>query len=140
MSHRESPEYAPDAVAGFCLGLLAGCVGVVSAQTAGTPGDFRLVDAARSRDLQTVRSLLSRHADVDARAHDGATALLWAAHWNDLDIADLLIRAGANANAANDLRVTPLSQACTNGSAALVGVNAGVDQSCLCHEQEGRWS
>src|SRR6185503_14623836 len=58
--------------------------------------------------------------DVNVRAEDGSTALLWAAHWNLLETADLLIRAGADANAANDFRMTPLSQACTNGSAAFV--------------------
>jgi hypothetical protein len=47
---------------------------------------------------------------------------LWAAHWNDLQDAELLVRAGADANAANDFRMTPLSQACTNGSAAFVNV------------------
>ena len=35
-------------------------------------------------------------------------------------MADVLIRAGADANAANDFGMTPLSHACTNGSAALV--------------------
>ena len=54
---------------------------------------------------------------MNVRSEDGSTALLWAAHWNDLATADLLIRAGADANAANDFRMTPLSQACTNGSA-----------------------
>ena len=54
------------------------------------------------------------------RSDDGSTALLWAAHWNDLETAGLLLRAGADANAANDFRMTPLSQACVNGSAALV--------------------
>ena len=83
-------------------------------------GDLRLVEAARNRDQQTIRLLLSAQADVNVRSDDGATALLWAAHWNDLDIADLLIRAGANVNAANDLRITPLSLACTNGNALLV--------------------
>ena len=48
------------------------------------------------------------------------TALHWAAHWNAHDTARLLIRAGANVNAANDLGVTPLSLACGNGSATLV--------------------
>ena len=33
---------------------------------------------------------------------------MWAAHWNDIETADLLLRAGADANVANDLRVTPL--------------------------------
>jgi ankyrin repeat protein len=35
-------------------------------------------------------------------------------------VAEALIRAGANPNAANTFRMTPLSRACTNGSAALV--------------------
>jgi len=37
-------------------------------------------------------------------SEDGSTALLWAAHWNDLRTAELLVRAGADANAANDFR------------------------------------
>jgi ankyrin repeat protein len=94
--------------------LLTAVVAVAAA------GDSRLADAARNRDARTVRTLLQQRADVNARADDGATALLWAAHWNDLEIADLLIRAGADVNAANDLRMTPLSRACTNGSAPLV--------------------
>ena len=40
--------------------------------------------------------------------------------WNAVETARLLIRAGADVNAANDFRMTPLSQACTNGSAAFV--------------------
>ena len=84
--------------------------------------DLRLVDAMKNQDLQRVRTLLDQHADVNVRSEDGSTALLWAAHWNDLQAAELLVRAGADANAANDFRMTPLSQACTNGSAALVNV------------------
>jgi ankyrin repeat protein len=83
-------------------------------------GDLRLVEAARNRDLQQVRTRLNEHADVNVRSDDGATALLWAAHWNDLETAELLIRAGADVDAANDFHITPLSLACTNGSAALV--------------------
>jgi ankyrin repeat protein len=85
-------------------------------------GDLRLVDAARSHDLQQVRILLGAHVDANVRSQDGSTALLWAAHWNDVQMADLLVRAGADANAANDLHMTPLVQACTNGSAALVAL------------------
>jgi ankyrin repeat protein len=82
--------------------------------------DPELVEAARARDQQKVRTLLDRRTDVNVQAADGATALLWTAHWNDLEIADLLLRAGANPNTANDFRITPLSLACTNGNAALV--------------------
>ena len=39
------------------------------------------------------------------------TALHWAAHWDDLDTAKLLLRAGANAKAANRYGVTPLHEA-----------------------------
>ena len=89
--------------------------------------DLRLVDAARHQNLPRLRTLLDQHADVNAKSEDGSTALLWAAHWNDLQTAELLVRAGADANLANDLRMTPLSQACTNGSTALVNLllNAG---------------
>ena len=86
------------------------------------PEDRRLVDAMKQQDPQRVRALLNQHADVNGRSEDGSTALLWAAHWNDLQTAGLLVRAGADPNAANDLRMTPLSQACTNGSAAFVNL------------------
>src|SRR5262245_6789313 len=76
--------------------------------------DLRLVDAVKNQDLQEVRALLGQHADVNVRSEDGSTALLWAAHWNDLQTAELLVRAGADVNVANDFRMTPLSQACTN--------------------------
>jgi ankyrin repeat protein len=82
--------------------------------------DRRLVDAAKDQDLPQLRTLLSGRPDVNVRSEDGSTALLWVAHWNDLDTAALLVRGGADANAANDLRMTPLSQACTNGSAPFV--------------------
>jgi len=82
--------------------------------------DLRLVDAVKNRDLPQVLMLLRRHADVNRPAGDGSTALLWAAHWNDLRTGELLVRAGANPNTANDYRMTPLVQACTNGSSAFV--------------------
>jgi len=82
--------------------------------------DLRLVDAIRNQDQQVVRTLLNQHVDVNTRSADGSTALLWATHWSDLETATLLVRAGADANASNDFRMTPLSEACTNGSAAIV--------------------
>jgi ankyrin repeat protein len=49
--------------------------------------DLRLVEAVRNQDQQQVRTLLNQKADVNARAGDGSTALLWAAHWNDIETA-----------------------------------------------------
>ena len=91
--------------------------------------DLRLVDAAKSRDRDAIRSLLEQKADVNAPQADGATALSWAAHWDDLETADALLRAGARVNKANDYGVTPLSLACTNGSAVMMEklLEAGAD-------------
>ena len=89
--------------------------GVSTAQT-----DRRLVEAVRQRDAAAARSLVNRRADVNVAEPDGATALHWAAHWDDLDTADLLIRAGALIDAANDHGVTPIALASLNGSVAMV--------------------
>src|SRR5262249_25056300 len=97
------------------LAILLAAAGAVAAA-----GDTRLIEAVRNQDDQQVRTLLNQHPDVNARSGDGSTALLWASHWNALEIAGMLIRGGADPNAANDFRMTPLSQACTNGSAAFV--------------------
>ena len=84
--------------------------------------DRRLVVAEKNQDLQQVRTLLGGHPDVNVRSEDGSTALLWAAHWNDHEMATLLVRAGADANGSNDFRMTPLSQACTNASSEFVAL------------------
>ena len=47
---------------------------------------------------------------------DGTTALHWAVRADDLELVRLLLRAGANARAANRYGVTPLQLAATNGS------------------------
>ena len=44
---------------------------------------------------------------------DGTTALHWAVRSDDLETADLLIRAGANVSAANREGVTPMQLAAT---------------------------
>ncbi len=103
----------------FALALLV-AFGFAGAASAAGTSDLRLPEAARNQDAKAVRSLLSQKADVNARSSDGSTALLWLAHWNDVDTADLLLKAGADANAANDFGMTPLSQACINASAPFV--------------------
>ncbi len=81
-----------------------------------------LIDAAKSGDKVALRALLAKtsSAVVNTPDGDGSTALHWAAYRDDLDASELLIRAGANVNAANDLGVTPLWTACQNGSEAMV--------------------
>jgi len=90
-----------------------------------------LADAAEKTDWSAVRALLKKTVDVNAPQPDGMTALHWAAYYDDREIADLLVRAGASVKAANRYGVTPLSLACTNGDAAMVELllKAGADPS-----------
>src|SRR5262249_38645043 len=78
--------------------FLSIALGVLSASAA---TDSRLIQAVKQRDVESVRTLLKQRApavDVNAAQGDGSTALHWAAHRDDLTIADLLIRAGARSN------------------------------------------
>src|SRR5581483_2097993 len=100
--------------------VLAVVAAVALAQNAAAAGDLRLVDAVRNRDVDAVRTLLAQRVDVNAAQNDGATALHWAAHLDDLAMADQLIRAGARVSAADDTGVTPIYLACVNRSRAMV--------------------
>src|SRR6185295_10045074 len=87
-----------------------------------------IADAAMNRNKDAVRSLLLKKADVNASQVDGTTALHWAVRADDLETADLLIRAGANVAAANREGVTPMQLAAVNGNAPMIEklVKAGV--------------
>jgi uncharacterized protein len=88
-----------------------------------------LADAVQHRDKQAVLSLLEGQADVNAPQGDGATALHWAAYFEDAATAALLIRAGAQVSAPNHYGVTPLALASENGNAAVIELllQAGAD-------------
>src|SRR4029453_262458 len=75
-----------------------------------------LADAAMNKNRDAVRSLLLKKADVNAPQVDGTTALHWAVRVDDLEMADLLIRAGAKVAASNREGVTPVQLAAMNGS------------------------
>ena len=74
--------------------------------------DTRLLDAVKRRDHKAAQSLVRAHADVNAAQRDGATALAWAVHLGDRDMADLLLTAGAKVDLANEYGETPLTLAC----------------------------
>ena len=96
------------------------CLALLSAAGLSAGADLRLIDAVKAQDETSVRALLRQHVDVNSQQGDGTTALHWAADLDNLAIADLLIRAGARVDAANDLGAVPLHLACTNRSVPMV--------------------
>src|SRR5262245_34408366 len=104
---------------GRSAGLLAASLLVAAGASAATP-DTRLVDAMARQNTKAVAALLKQRVDVNGRAADGATALHWAAHWDDFQAVDLLLKAGANVNATDDHGVSPLALACENVSLRMV--------------------
>ena len=99
------------------------------AATGLTAEDYRVADAAERNEPAVVRALIEEGVDVKSAQPDGATALHWAAYWDEVQTAQHLITAGAEVDAKNDLAVTPLVLACRNGSDAMVQVllRAGAD-------------
>ena len=118
--------------------MLIAWVALLSIARTGAASDLRVVEAVKNRDKEAVRALLDEKADVNTPQRDGATALHWAVHWDDLETAELLVRAGARVNVANDYEVKPLSLACTNGNAAMAEMllRAGADPNATLRTGE----
>src|SRR5581483_7004700 len=91
------------------------------AWAASAAGDTRVADAASRGDREAVRALARQKADVKGAQGDGMTALHWAAFHDDVEMAKLLLAAGADVKAATrEGALTPLFLACENGGAAVV--------------------
>jgi ankyrin repeat protein len=95
--------------------------------------DVPLVHAAARGDLPAVQALLAEHAEVDARAVDGTTALHWATRGDHLAIAAVLLRAGADASATDRYGIRPLYLAAENGNAEMIRrlLDAGADPEAV---------
>jgi ankyrin repeat protein len=73
--------------------------------------------------------IAQKSADVNAAEADGSTALLWAVHLDDADLAVRLLKAGGNPKARNRLGATPLTEAALNSNTVLIQalLDAGAD-------------
>jgi ankyrin repeat protein len=89
---------------------------------ASQPAASDLIDAVRIQDAGMVRALLNDGADPDARQPDGATALHWAVHRENLELATSLIEAGADVDAVNRLGASSLYIAAKSGHGELIGL------------------
>jgi ankyrin repeat protein len=76
-------------------------------------GATPLMNAAAFGSVETIRLLLDKGADVNARSASNATALMWAAA--DLEKVRLLVDKGADVNAVSELGHTPLILAAMSG-------------------------
>src|ERR1700694_802249 len=82
--------------------------------------DLRLVEAVKRRDQKAFTVLLQSKVDVNAAQPDGSTALAWAVHLGQRDMAEALLHAGANVNTSDEYGETPLTLAAANGDSVLV--------------------
>ncbi len=104
----------------------------VSVAITAAPVDSPVADAAMRGNIEGVRALLQKGADVNAAHGDGMTPLHWAAERSDAAMAEMLIYAGANVTAVTRIgQYTPLHVASTNGSSPVVDmlIEAGADVS-----------
>ena len=83
-------------------------------------GDLPLVDVVKSGDRAAALAMIEQRVNVNTPEADGTTALHWAIHQTDLELADRLIRAGANVKAKNNYGATPMSEAALLGNAAIL--------------------
>ena len=114
--------------------ILRSCVAVLLAASVSTAlaseADAPVADAAMRGDIDAVSSLLDDNADVNSPQGDGTTALHWAAYRDDLDMAAMLLSAGANVGARTRLNdLIPMVMAAKNGNGAMVTLllEAGTD-------------
>jgi ankyrin repeat protein len=99
---------------------------------AGAPtgqGPSELLQAVKRGDHAAVRALLKNRAVVNQAEPDGTTALHWAVQADDVELATMLVGAGADVKAANRYGLRPLTLAATNGSDAAIALllKAGAD-------------
>jgi ankyrin repeat protein len=96
------------------------CLVVAFTVTLAGADEPQLIETVKSGNVDAVRALLKERVDVNARQGDGATALHWAVHRNDGSVVDLLLRAGATPDLADDTGATALYLACVNRSGPMV--------------------
>src|SRR5262245_54890812 len=109
MSFASRPHSEDTAMLRFLTASLLCTATLLAASSGG------VIETAKRKDAAAVRTLLEHQTDPNAASADGTTALHWAAHWDDLETVDLLIRSGANVKQANRYGVTPLTLTCING-------------------------
>src|SRR5215470_964453 len=103
--------------------ILAGLLGssiLAGAALAADATNVPLVTAAKQGDRAAVRSLLNGIPEKVITGAEGTAALVWAASHNDVEMADMLLRAGADAKSANEFGATALYAAATSAELPMI--------------------
>jgi ankyrin repeat protein len=83
------------------------------------------VSALKDGNVTAARGLLAARVNPNDTEPDGTSALHWAVHLRDVDLAHTLIDSGAEPNARNRYGVPALHLAAENGDAAMVEMMLG---------------
>ena len=102
--------------------------------------DEALLDASRDGRLDEIRSLLDRHANINAVNTGKFTPLHWASRNGHHQCIELLLDRGANINAVNTGKFTPLHYASSYGQYQCVEllIDRGADKSIKGVRENGR--
>lgn len=114
---------------GRLSGILVGMLSIV-VLASGAPADAELSVAAMKGDMATVRALIDQGVDVNVPQGDGTTALHWAAYQEDVEMAELLLEAGADIGVKTRIgEMTPLFMAAKVGNGTIIELllEAGAD-------------
>ena len=98
---------------------------------------FPLIHATARNQVATVKALLAAGANVHVCRVDGDTALLSACIENNAEIVRLLLQAGSDVNATNNLGYTPLYQSTLTGNSPEIVsmlLQAGADTNLTDNE------
>src|SRR5262245_33072417 len=102
----------------------------IAATSSAAPATTSLLDAAESGDRATVLRLLAeKGTNPNMVGADGTTAVMWAAHNDDLALVQALIKAGANVKLKNQFGTSAITEAAIIGSAPILDalIKAGAD-------------
>lgn len=100
---------------------------------AAAEANMELISAAARGDVETVKSLLTQGANVDASDESGVTPLIAAAYGNHVETAQVLIEAGADVNRQDRTQQSAYLIATSEGYLALLELTlaAGADVHSL---------
>src|SRR5688572_13616319 len=104
------------------IGFLTASLIISFGASGATALDAELLEAAQKADATKVRALLAAGADANARAADGSTAMLYAAHFGGTDSVQALLGAKGDPNLTNRYGVGPMHEAALRADVGLLRI------------------